>query len=477
MYGTQPTLKYPSHWFLEKNWPVILFIALQIFLLIGLFVDPLFSILLFFGLAILALTSFSVEKSILLLVFYIICLPVKAYQHSSMPFVLNSYVVLVIIFGIITYWMCEFVMKKRPLVVKLQGLDYPIIFLLFIAGFSTFLGFVYNNPLRLILLELKVFLFFSLYFVSRSYVKSVKDVRKMLYTIIIAAVIVSFEYIYFFINNIVSGIGVVRFVTRQANMFLVAITFSVALFPWLSKPKKILMGILLIPLTFATLISQTRGLWITLIISLLVVVGYALKNPSMARKKVIALIALALFTLVGISLFFFQKTGGDRATAVIGQRAATLKAVDEDVAVLHRVVANMALFQKIKAKPILGEGLGSSFRYWILGDLYQFNWTDSTYTVIWWKLGLGGLMVYLWLLVRTFKRNVYIYKNTTDEFSRLYSIAMISLFSALVVWGLTSAVLVKYRFNLIWAILIGITEALARKTEVEKIEEDMLETR
>ena len=175
-----------------NNWTLISIISVQLLLLIGYHLDPLLVLIITGGIAGLIFTSFSVERSMVLLILYIICLPDVIY-NESIPLVYNYKIIWILILGILFYRISHDVLKNHSLNFNMKGLDYPILFLLIIVCISALWGFYNNNPSKDILLELQLFLFYGIYFVARSYTKNTKQVIKILAITFIATLVVSFE--------------------------------------------------------------------------------------------------------------------------------------------------------------------------------------------------------------------------------------------------------------------------------------------
>jgi hypothetical protein len=65
------------------------------------------------------------------------------------------------------------------------------------------------------------------------------------------------------------------------------------------------------------------------------------------------------------------------------------------------------------------------------------------------------------------KRVWFVYRRTRDHFQRCVAAGVLVSFVALLMIGFESGILVIYRFNLVWASLMGIFELWKQRIESE----------
>lgn len=178
-------------------------------------------------------------------------------------------------------------------------------------------------------------------------------------------------------------------------------------------------------------LSMSRSFWLGLAISLLLglILNWRqiLKNLSFIIPS--ALMGAALIFLVVI--FPIPRSGSFSLTSF----ASRINLTSDEAAVASRWSLLPVLVQEIKQSPIVGRGFGYSVTYKssdprILANnpsgeysTYAFEWG---YLGLWLKLGILGLISYLWLL----GQNIYVgYKEHTFLFLSLVFIGLIHIFT------------------------------------------------
>lgn len=137
----------------------------------------------------------------------------------------------------------------------------------------------------------------------------------------------------------------------------------------------------------AILFSFSRTTWL---VGSFVGLGYLVKNWW---KKKIIVTAIFLSSLAIISLFYYRF-----ALPLSGQEAFT-----------HRFFLAQLALEMVKTNPLSGVGLNNFIsqlpHYWQQsGTIYWFQPVHNLYLLIAAETGVMGLLVFLWLLVLTFRR-------------------------------------------------------------------------
>jgi O-antigen ligase len=297
---------------------------------------------------------------------------------------------------------------------------------------------------------------------------------------------VTFEYLWIYHAT---G-GAQRVATDQQHILNVGMPL---IFSWLLYEKrfhrKLILGLLLVPMGFAVLVTLTRMLWASIPLSLLfALLLYLRKERKEIHHFVYAGVGIAFVVL--FILFPIKKMiiGQENLRSSLQSRIASLTRLRTDLSLLGRVELVSYVWPKIKKSSIVGTGLGDVVRYkfapsgaayFLLGEggaSYRFitvrgatiRWMDISYFQVLWKIGVIGLILFIGLYTVFIRRCWFVFKNTTSDFEKWASLGIFVSFITLLAIAFLSAILVGYRFNLTWAVLMGIVELWAQRIERDR---------
>lgn len=165
------------------------------------------------------------------------------------------------------------------------------------------------------------------------------------------------------------------------------------------------------------IISFSRSLWLALIASLLVSIPFVIYYLKTKLNWLIELsltLICAFIIIISINNISFKTKTSEFSLNLITERANISQ---DESALSSRWSLLPEMWQEIIKKPILGYGFGKTITYqsydprvletnqsgWY--ETYAFEWA---YLDLWLKLGLGGLLTYLFLLFTLIKKA---YKN------------------------------------------------------------------
>lgn len=219
-------------------------------------------------------------------------------------------------------------------------------------------------------------------------------------------------------------------------------------FPFLGRRRFLMFGFFFLGV-FALLASGVRSLWITLLVSILVVhlflvwrAGSSIRNIVLTNLKVASGICLAVFVLAVIGKFVPE------ITLVANERAAAMIAagVVENDSMQDRFEEGDAILSAIIDRPLvalLGAGAGGYFRYTSAKqrsasfDNYQ-NYSHNFYLHLLWNYGGLALILFLWGLVRLM-RTVFEDSANRSGFARSFCHALsLTLFGTAFVANVSS---------------------------------------
>jgi O-Antigen ligase len=206
--------------------------------------------------------------------------------------------------------------------------------------------------------------------------------------------------------------------TIDLNGLFVLVTLLTLYTAIKSLRQRSLILLLLIPTVANLLFSFTRGVWLAS--SLAVAVSVCLLHRAQRREllKVIALAALCVTLLAGVWSIGSGATNASLLDAMQDRLSFGVTQVQEgfsgSVAVeTRRFVEITTIAPQILSSPLLGKGLGGL--YWIdalafinaqdLG-IIDFHYMHNLYLLVGFRLGLVGLVSFLWILYSYFRESI-----------------------------------------------------------------------
>lgn len=373
---------------------------------------------------------------------------------------------------------------------KIGKIGIWLLIFLSLCIFSAFVGIYRGYSLNTIGNDLFMYLLYALFFFIIEGDLSEDWIKKFIYTIIGITFIVTLEYIWMYITSA----GKLRCVSDQQHILNIGIPLVVS---WLiyekNKITKLFLSLLLIPMGFAVIITLTRMLWVIIPVSVFLLYFLYLIREKFSVKKFLiggAIIGIILcFTVFPVKDIF---TGKISMPHMVKERAATLKYLTTDPSLLGRLELASYVLPKIKQSPIIGTGFGDVvfYKFILAGVAVVYTspnrqgnpfytrlpkartiipWLDVSYLNVLWKMGFLGLTAFLILYSVFMKRCWFVFKNSTNEFEKWSSLGIFTGFIGLLFTGILSAILVGYRFNFTWAVLMGIIELQAQRIEKKLI--------
>jgi O-antigen ligase len=346
----------------------------------------------------------------------------------------------------------------------MSGTERWFLLLLTAATIGAAIGFNSGHPLPNVISEYALYLQFALAVVVIRSGLSERWIKYLLWAMLLATVLVSLSYL----NMFAASNGRSRAVSDQQHLLNVAIPVLCA-FLLLAKSGKerLVAGVLLLPMIPATYVTQTRALWlyIPFSVALLAVIVTVRRQMPVRRLIIMGVTATAVaLVILGYATLTRGASAGHEA---IASRAETLRDLSSDLSLASRVDLAFQALARVARNPILGSGLGDWLHYRIIPMRDRIFFMDFSYMWVLWKLGIIGLAPLLGLYLLFMKRVWFVYRRTRDHFQRCVAAGVLVSFVALLMIGFESGILVIYRFNLVWASLMGIFELWKQRIESE----------
>jgi len=122
-----------------------------------------------------------------------------------------------------------------------------------------------------------------------------------------------------------------------------------------------------------------------------------------------------------------------------------------------------------KNDAIWGRGLGDAAYFPLLSNKIK-NLVDNSYITLFWKMGIIGLVLFLYLFIKVLWKLLRVIKTTKDIVIQSISIVIFSVIMGQLVNSLACVVLTQYHYNFILALFIAITELFYKWTDREEID-------
>ena len=221
-----------------------------------------------------------------------------------------------------------------------------------------------------------------------------------------------------------------RAVTNE-GLLMVPAFFSLAMYlfsvEW--KQKTIFLG-LFIAFFGGLILTQSRGYWVAFFLGALVLfwlIPRQQKGRLLATGVVTGVVVFAIATIV-LGDVLMLVLGGllDRLVSI---GSATTK----DISLVNRFLETGAVWEHIKTNPILGHGMGVSYRFFDI--TYEFSdskpFIHNGYIALWYKFGVWGpalILTFLGICIR--RAFVVVRQNQGDRLMATASLAVIACLAA-----------------------------------------------
>lgn len=122
----------------------------------------------------------------------------------------------------------------------------------------------------------------------------------------------------------------------------------------------------------------------------------------------------------------------------------------------------------IRHHPIIGVGVNTFSKNYLKYKLPEpenartgdYMYAHNNFLHLAGEIGLFGLLVFLWLLLRLFRKSIYIYKNINEPYIKIVSLSLIISLIAFLINGLTETSLYYSRVAMIFWYLVGFSLSL-----------------
>ncbi|MBI5591083.1 MAG: O-antigen ligase family protein [Deltaproteobacteria bacterium] len=274
----------------------------------------------------------------------------------------------------------------------------------------------------------------------------------------------------------IEGLGSGRIVTQDTKTLMVFVTmtitiYSVSLTRILTGWRRVFALVGCLPMIFAILFSFRRSFWLGTIASLIV---FYIMSSRFEKRKTLAWVWIGIMLLTTPLLFAGNATNMKLLDPFV-RRVLTLTDSKQSSNV-HHLLESQQTLKDIFSSPILGLGLGSSH-----SPVFGIDWeadkqplriVHNTFLLIWMKLGLPGLLFFMWVLVKYILVLLTYRKRIVSSHSGAIIAATGSALGLWLVLLLTGPVMAYWYQTFMISIFAAIVLTLIREEQREKTEEN-----
>ena len=364
-------------------------------------------------------------------------------------------------------WGVAFVawLQDRRLGWRHTRLDRPMLVFLGLVVASIGLGLFYGQDVRQVMRDVRYPLYYVLFFVVTGFF----DLRRrgmFLAVLVISAAVVGVEYLIEFVRTVdLSYAGAFYRVARREGLLLpMGVLVLAAAFLYDSSPvRRMLGGFLLVPIGLALVVTMGRAMWGSLLFGLFYVGGLVLLDRGRHRGRRLLILMLIPVLLLGLGYYFQQFTGAGVEDMAAHRLRRTV--AEGDLEIQGRLLAYALALEKIWQRPVLGGGHGTTISYLRVDDysrpyVFTSGGVDNTYLTIMMRMGILGVIAFLWIFIRGLRIAYGIFRRTDDPLLKGFCVAFLAVYAALLVYILTDNTMMGNRLIFWHACFLGILARL-----------------
>jgi O-antigen ligase len=229
-----------------------------------------------------------------------------------------------------------------------------------------------------------------------------------------------------------------RAVTNE-GLLMVPAFFMLSLYLFAKDwTKRLLYAGFFIAFFGGLILTQSRGYWVAFLFGAGIMF---LMIPSKQKGRLLSTGIVTGLVVFGIAALLFGDFFLLVVTGLVERFTSIGSATTKDLSLVNRFIETGAVWEHIKSNPILGHGMGVSYRF------YDITWefTDSKpfihngYIALWYKFGIWGTPLILWFLgAIMYRAKVLFNHRVNNPYMGTAAIAILAAFMAFSVSANTS---------------------------------------
>lgn len=230
------------------------------------------------------------------------------------------------------------------------------------------------------------------------------------------------------------------------------------------------LSLLLFLIIFGGLIlTKSRAFWVAFALGALALLVFA---HSAQRRRLVTFAVLGVTALLALTFFLL----GDLALLVFEgtlNRFATIQgSTSQDLSLVNRFNEAGAVWEKVKANPLLGYGLGAPYHYynWAYEYTSRRTYVHIGYIGLWYKLGIWGLTAMLLFWARSIWAGLRVYRlESVPTLPRALGLAAVAVLTAMTLTVITHNPFVLMDTMMVFTLVTGMAVGL-RQRYVEPVD-------
>lgn len=330
--------------------------------------------------------------------------------------------------GFLGYWyFVQFFLKEEG-IIKSSTDKALVLFLLYVA-LSTSWAILFGAKMSVIIGEALILLMIGFYFPVADLIRrNPEKTKRILLVICWFGLFVSLRNIQEYRTEVTTAEKLYQVLSGRVALnevmlmmpSLGALTFLLYAETW--KQRFILAGLFL--LFFASLIvTQSRGYWMAFFLGALALFWFT----DLRRKANIMLLFLCgVIGFISIGYLLFPQYAPLVIAGMAERLGSLTTAITSDISLVNRFFESMAVWEYIKANPVLGYGIGTPYEYFNIISDHTRRWAfiHNGYLGMWYKYGIIGLGLLLYFWLRSIWSGIQIFR--TASIPRFYRVTALA---------------------------------------------------
>ncbi|MDE2888013.1 MAG: O-antigen ligase family protein [Gemmatimonadota bacterium] len=367
----------------------------------------------------------------------------------------------------VVVWGVAFVawLQERKLSWRRTRLDRPMLVFLGLVAASIGLGLFYGHDVRQVMRDVRYPLYYVLFFVATGFF----DLRRrgtFLAVLVISAAVVGVEYLIEFVRTVdLSYAGAFYRVARREGLLLpMGVLVIAAAFLYDTSPvRRMVVGLLLVPIGLALVVTMGRAMWGGLLFGLFCLGGLVLLDRGRHRGRRLLILLMIPILLLGLGYYFQQFTGAGIEDMAAHRLRRTV--TEGDLEIQGRLLAYALALEKIWQRPLLGGGHGTTISYLRFDEysrpyIFTSGGVDNTYLTIMMRMGVVGVIAFLWIFARGLRIAYGLFRRSDDPRLKGFCVAFLAVYAALLVYIVTDNTMMGNRLIFWHACFLGILARL-----------------
>jgi O-antigen ligase len=413
------------------------------------------------------------------------------FSAGGMSLHLTDFVLIGMLGIIIVRWLVEPGFK-----IVRTSLDWPLIIFIGVTLLSTFIALSHSSvdPVEA-RRWIRVLSYYLTFFIVTNLVRDRRQLNFLLNGLFILATIVAAAMVaQFLLGDTIQLLpGRVEALNTQGTVFeditrilppgwsIVLVSFVTLLcILVLEKPKPFgwLKFFPLGILGLALLVTFLRSYWAVLIL-VIILLGYLLRGVE--REKLIKWGLLVISLAIIILLFIFSNPGS-RAAKLVDASLTRLSTLGDsgtfqgqDSSLNWRMLENEYALTSIVAHPLIGSGMGFTYRPWdsrldVPGNSFDFRkFIHNGYFWILLQSGMLGLLSFMWLSFSFLLRGFKYWRKISTPRLRGVVLGFTLVYLAVIIAAVVNSTFMQWRWTPVIGILMGLNEVILIKFRQEEL--------